>query len=422
MKLTPQELDGILAGAGLLMAEPYSPRNSYAKRGRILTTCKRCGTTAHYSLETIEKGLKHHETVCKACFWKEWYENSEEAQGAAIAALLAASIDPSDVVGPRKQNVTWAEAEHFASSHGYELVNLIDGNGPGCQVYVVRCPGCGRQSAMRDIDVAFGCPCNEAAKAKTRPSPAPFDPAGISAAASKKAQLPNKLETASKNQTINSWIERRIARSHDLRGLMVTDIPELVAAWEDEADPSSIAVDTIYTYHFQCNEGHHPKQTPSSFLVDGCMVCRNLATKNDPNAHYLIETDPELAAEWVRCVGSDAHTPENVKDNSKRLVTWHCLCCGHEWNATVRERQRKESSGCPRCHKIKNSFAWRYPDLAVEWSTDNPVSPWCIMPNSKLDFRPLWACRHDPSHTWRAGIPTRIKGRGNCPECAKVAR
>lgn len=73
MKLTPHELDGILASVGLLMAEPYNPRNSYAKRRRILTTCSRCGTTAHYSLETIEKGLKYHETVCKACYWKRWY-------------------------------------------------------------------------------------------------------------------------------------------------------------------------------------------------------------------------------------------------------------------------------------------------------------------------------------------------------------
>lgn len=223
----------------------------------------------------------------------------------------------------------------------------------------------------------------------------------------------------SSNQKIDDWIKRRVSRSRDLQDLMVADIPELMNAWEDEANPSSIPADTPYPRHFRCRAGHHPQQTPSSFLFDGCMVCHNLATKNDPNAHYLVETDPELAAEWVRCVGSDAFTPENVKNNSKRMVTWRCLSCGHEWNATVRERQRKETSSCPHCHKIENSFAWRRPDLASEWSTDNPVSPWCIMPNSKLDFKPLWMCRYDPSHAWRTGIPERMKGRGSCPCCGE---
>ena len=415
MRLTPHELDTVLAKVGLTMAEPYSPRNSYAKRGRILTTCSRCGTTAHYSLETIEKGLRCHETVCKACYWKRWYEDSARAQWEAATRFPDTLIGLSHV----KRNRTKAEAEQFASAHGYELVDLINGSLSGCQIYVVKCPGCGRQSALRDIDIASGCPCNEATKAKTRSVTVPFDPTSIEAATLKKNKLPNKVEMPSSNQKIDDWIKRRVSRSRNLQDLMVADIPELMNAWEDEANPSSIPADTPYPRHFRCRAGHHPQQTPSSFLFDGCMVCRNLATKNDPNAHYLVETDPELAAEWVCCVGSDAFTPENVKNNSKRMVTWRCLSCGHEWNATVRERQRKETSSCPHCHKIKNSFAWRRPDLASEWSTDNPVSPWCIMPNSKLDFKPLWVCRCDSSHTWRTGIPARMKGRGSCPCCGE---
>ena len=53
MKLTDEELDGILDRAGLELAQPHSPKGSYPKDGWLLTRCRKCGTLAHYRLAYV---------------------------------------------------------------------------------------------------------------------------------------------------------------------------------------------------------------------------------------------------------------------------------------------------------------------------------------------------------------------------------
>ena len=65
------------------------------------------------------------------------------------------------------------------------------------------------------------------------------------------------------------------------------------------------------------------------------------------------------------------------------------------------------------------SLAWQYPELAEEWSPENPVSPWNTKPHGQLDFTPKWVCRNNPEHVWTATTATRIKGGKPCPWCTK---
>ena len=53
MKLANRELDELLDKAGLRMAQPYSPKQSYRKDDYMLTACKDCGVEAHYKLKYI---------------------------------------------------------------------------------------------------------------------------------------------------------------------------------------------------------------------------------------------------------------------------------------------------------------------------------------------------------------------------------
>ena len=162
-------------------------------------------------------------------------------------------------------------------------------------------------------------------------------------------------------------------------------------------------------------------QTPFSFLSRGCMVCRSLNTKTDGSRPTLRDTDPELSAEWHRALDGTRYTPDTVYDGSRRRVMWRCIACGHEWVATVRERQKRMNNRCPACGKVMGSLAWKYPQLAAEWSPANPTSPWNVKPYGKLDFTPEWVCARDPSHRWRATTARRIRGKGNCPWCREGA-
>lgn len=65
------------------------------------------------------------------------------------------------------------------------------------------------------------------------------------------------------------------------------------------------------------------------------------------------------------------------------------------------------------------SLAWKYPQLAAEWSPNNPVSPWDTKPFGKLSFMPEWVCSNDHSHVWRMSTSARINGGKGCPFCGQ---
>lgn len=63
-----------------------------------------------------------------------------------------------------------------------------------------------------------------------------------------------------------------------------------------------------------------------------------------------------------------------------------------------------------------DSLAYHYPELAAEWSPENPLSAWQIRPTSQTRFIPTWVCSHKPEHVWQVPLASRAAGAG-CPEC-----
>ena len=53
MKLSNEELDSILAKAGLELAQPYDEKGKYLKGQYLFTHCTTCGTQAHYRLDRV---------------------------------------------------------------------------------------------------------------------------------------------------------------------------------------------------------------------------------------------------------------------------------------------------------------------------------------------------------------------------------
>lgn len=421
MKLSDEELDGILLQAGLKLSQPHDPKGKYRKDAYLFTTCRTCGTEAHYRLKYILDKNAIGEPVCRACYWLSWYGESHALYDRSVRKILAEGVPRSELIRQgvitQEHDATWAQAESLAQENGYDLVDLIHGARPGDDVLVVRCQACGRQTAERPYDVKFGCMCGGKktggvvyGKEAVTPTTARED----------RKTAPRTPGAAS----VNAWVERHVENPSkygfsDLRGKSAADFPELAEAWEDDSKPEEVPADSYMRVHLRCPKGHHPYQTPGSYLIDGCMVCRSQRTKSSSTQSCLRETNPELAEEWVEAKDGPRYTPDTVKSGSKRKVLWRCIACGHEWVDTVRNRELRMNNRCPSCGKVMGSLAWQYPELAEEWSPDNPVSPWNTKPHGQLDFTPKWVCRNNPEHVWAATTATRIKGGKPCPWCSK---
>lgn len=163
MKLSDSELDKILDTAGLRMNQPYSPKGSYRKTDYIFTTCKHCGTEAHYRLKYILDKNDIGEPVCRTCFWLGWYTDAHELYDNGVLRLIESGLTRRELIEQgvisKPQGLGWEQASKLAQAHGYDLVDLIEGRRPGDDVMVVRCKSCGRQTAKRPGDVTFGCTC-----------------------------------------------------------------------------------------------------------------------------------------------------------------------------------------------------------------------------------------------------------------------
>lgn len=198
----------------------------------------------------------------------------------------------------------------------------------------------------------------------------------------------------------------------------VADVPELAAAWADEADPRTVTVSGDWQLRrFRCPEGHHPRVNPLTFLKSGCPSCRAAETRRTQK-NWLADILPEIASQWHPTLNGK-RTPRDVVWDSKRMAWWLADCCGYKWEESPRNRDEYERLRCPQCKTILGSLAWQDPGLAAEWSPANPLRAWDVRPHTATLFDPEWICATDPGHVWRSPLSGRSNG-AECPDC-KVA-
>lgn len=126
---------------------------------------------------------------------------------------------------------------------------------------------------------------------------------------------------------------------------------------------------------------------------------------------------PQLVKEWdYEKNEKTGLTPINVKPKSGKKVGWICSE-GHRYDAVI--ASRTTGTGCPYCSGNKVSIEkslWKLnPKLAKEWDYDknHGLTPKDVTTGSKKKV--YWICKKK-SHSWRAVIYSRNKGRG-CPYC-----
>ncbi len=407
-----------------------------------LMQCLACGTHTHNRFEYLVGNNRVGLKTCRSCHWREW--------GAMQRSHL-------DLHAP-----TIGDARAHAEANGYEYLGPLTTPSLAGDPHHVRCRQCTRLTAERLSDIGFGCACSRNGKsrskttvkaARSRTKTVLFKDSGAEAILWWDHERNSEVdfETASKLATrtaawvcptcahefratirqMADWLRcpqcealRRDKWHIEYEGLKrtpVTEVPELLAAWDDPTNPATVTVGGGWQlYRFVCKNGHHPRARPVSFMQSGCSHCRAAETRRTKATPRLAEEFPEIAAQWHPTKNGNL-TPEEVGSNSKRTVWWRDEQCGHEWEEAVAVRNKYQRYLCPECRTILDSLAYQYPLLAKEWSPRNPVSPWNVRPHGKTLFTPEWICPTDPEHIWTASLTARTNG-SDCPDCRQAGK
>ena len=128
--------------------------------------------------------------------------------------------------------------------------------------------------------------------------------------------------------------------------------------------------------------------------------------------------NPTLALEWHPTKNGDLK-PTDVSAGSKKKVWWKCSKCGHEWQATINNRNTR--SGCPHCAGRKSHYdrldnlQIENPTLAKQWhpTKNGLLKPTGITAGSSKKVWWLGNCGHE----WQASVNNRNRG-GGCPYCS----
>ncbi|PQZ99705.1 hypothetical protein CQ017_06840 [Arthrobacter sp. MYb224] len=123
---------------GLRALEEFTHPNDWQ-----LTECLDCHVQAHYRFNyTLEKNGEN-EPTCRACYWRQWADRNRLEQGSW------AEITP----------VPFLDAKSISEDHGYTYLGPLTEPSLADDPHQVKCNHCGKISAERLSDIAFGCTC-----------------------------------------------------------------------------------------------------------------------------------------------------------------------------------------------------------------------------------------------------------------------
>lgn len=130
----------ILRTAGLEAMESFTRPADW-----LLTRCLTCGTVAHYRFAYVLDKNRWSEPTCRACYWRTW------------------AIHQRELLGPydRSHNepVPYEKAQAIAEENGFIYLGPLTSPSLLDDPHRTQCRRCGKISAERLGDIAFGCTC-----------------------------------------------------------------------------------------------------------------------------------------------------------------------------------------------------------------------------------------------------------------------
>lgn len=191
--------------------------------------------------------------------------------------------------------------------------------------------------------------------------------------------------------------------------------PDLVGEWapENDASPSEVSYGSNRMIMWRGICGHYwTASAKNRGRGHGCPYCSGnkvLIGYND-----LKTRSPKVAQEWSK---RNETKPEDYASLSNTEVWWTCKKCKIDWRARISDRTT--GHGCPNCASLKiirgkNDLQTLFPDIAKEWSSNNPGMPFSISPYSKKSI--LWECQ-ECGNPWYGSVVNRVNGL-KCPYCS----
>lgn len=200
---------------------------------------------------------------------------------------------------------------------------------------------------------------------------------------------------------------------------LVMTHPDLALQWhpsKNELQPSAVTFGSSRKVWWLGPCGHEWEAQIGNRVAhgSGCPFCANKKVLTGFND--LLSQHPDVAAEWHPRWNGDLR-PANLLHGTPRKVWW-LGTCGHEWDASVRERVR--GTTCPFCAGRRvltgfNDLASVDPSLAAQWHPERNGGLVPASVTSGSSKRVWWRDEH--GHEWRSSVASRVGGHG-CPYCS----
>ena len=130
----------ILRRAGLEALESFTRPDDW-----LLTRCLSCGNVAHYRFVYVLDKNGWGEPTCRACYWLAW------------------AIHQRGLLGPygpsHEEPIPYEKAQAIAEANGFFYLGPLTSPSLLDDPHRTECRRCGKISAARLGDIAFGCTC-----------------------------------------------------------------------------------------------------------------------------------------------------------------------------------------------------------------------------------------------------------------------
>jgi len=204
---------------------------------------------------------------------------------------------------------------------------------------------------------------------------------------------------------------------------LATNAPQYAAMWHPTKNgtltPNDVVAFSQKKYWWKCPKGldHEWQTTPATLLSNGAYGCPFCARQKASVTNSLASLFPDKAAFW-HPTKNGALTPADILPFSNKRYWWQC-CKGvdHEWQERAFDLVNRTNYDCPVCR----SLAFRFPDIAAEWSARNAR----LTPRGVPAFsgrKVWWCCRFNPRHEWSSSVSARTFIGTGCPYCSLLPR
>jgi DNA polymerase III epsilon subunit-like protein len=130
----------MLSNAGLEALESFTRPDDW-----LLTRCLTCGNVAHYRFVYVLEKNGWGEATCRACYWRAW---------ALDQRRILSRHGPS-----HNEPILYEEARVIAEENGFSYLGPLTSPSLLDDPHRTECRRCGKITAARLGDIAFGCTC-----------------------------------------------------------------------------------------------------------------------------------------------------------------------------------------------------------------------------------------------------------------------